>query len=78
MSRLLVVANRLPVSVEKYAEKISFQTSPGGLATGLNSLPTEYERHWVGWPGIAREELNEADIAEIEKDIVGMLREVVG
>ena len=37
------------------SEKIgtfSFTRSEGGLATGLDSLQTAYEKHWIGWPGI--------------------------
>lgn len=30
----------------------SFTRSEGGLATGLDSLQTAYEKHWIGWPGI--------------------------
>ncbi len=35
-------------------ENGSFKVIPsaGGLATGLDSLETSLERHWVGWPGI--------------------------
>ena len=34
-----------------------FSPSPGGLATGLASLPESYERLWMGWPGITNEKL---------------------
>jgi trehalose 6-phosphate synthase/phosphatase len=50
--RLIIVSNRLPVKAEIHDEIIHFEKSAGGLATGLNSLPTSYEKHWIGWPGI--------------------------
>lgn len=50
--RLIIVSNRLPVKAEIHDEIIHFEKSAGGLATGLNSLDTSYEKHWIGWPGI--------------------------
>ena len=50
MGRLLVIANRLPFSISKKAGEFSFRPSPGGLATGLSSLPDSLERFWIGWP----------------------------
>ena len=52
MKRLLIVANRLPVTVKKQGDKIEYTPSGGGLATGLASLDIDYEKHWVGWPGL--------------------------
>jgi len=53
MRRLLIVANRLPLTVkEADGDKVEYKASAGGLATGLASLETEYEKHWIGWPGI--------------------------
>lgn len=58
MGRLLVVANRLPFSIIKKGEEFHFRPSPGGLATGLSSLPESFERLWIGWPGIVSEKLS--------------------
>ena len=60
MNRLLVVSNRLSVSVTKRGEGVSFRPSDGGLATGLASLSKSYERVWIGWPGIPSEKLTPA------------------
>ena len=57
MGRLLVVANRLPFNITKRAGEFHFRPSPGGLATGLASLPESYEQLWTGWPGIPSEKL---------------------
>lgn len=32
-----------------------FSRSEGGLATGLDSLETDLEKYWIGWPGICVE-----------------------
>lgn len=53
MNRLLIVSNRLPVSVERRKNELRFSSSVGGLATGLNALHQRYKSLWVGWPGIA-------------------------
>ena len=52
MRRLLIVSNRLPVSIEKKRGKLHFQPSMGGLATGLGSFYKSYNSTWIGWPGI--------------------------
>jgi trehalose 6-phosphate synthase/phosphatase len=51
--KLIIVSNRLPVKVrETKDDNFEFERSEGGLATGLSSLDSDYETHWVGWPGI--------------------------
>ncbi|MHC4431137.1 MAG: bifunctional alpha,alpha-trehalose-phosphate synthase (UDP-forming)/trehalose-phosphatase [Planctomycetota bacterium] len=57
MGRLLVVANRLPLSTTRKAGELHFRPSPGGLAVGLSSLPESTERLWLGWPGLTNEKL---------------------
>jgi trehalose 6-phosphate synthase/phosphatase len=52
MRRLLIVSNRLPVSIERRRGKLVFQPSMGGLATGLGSFYKSYNSLWIGWPGI--------------------------
>ncbi len=53
MRRLLIVSNRLPVSVSKKKGKIIFSQSAGGLATGIGSFYQSYESLWIGWPGLS-------------------------
>lgn len=50
-NRLIVVSNRLPVTVSRKKNKINFNESPGGLATGLRSLKEKQKVNFVGWPG---------------------------
>jgi len=52
MSRLIIISNRLPVSITEKEGEFILNPSAGGLATGLNSLKTKHEVHWIGWPGI--------------------------
>ena len=58
MRRLLIVSNRLPVSVTKRAGELRFQPSVGGLATGLSSFCDSHESQWIGWPGIASDNIS--------------------
>ena len=53
MSRLVIISNRLPVTISEKKGKLTVRPSTGGLATGLNSLSNKYEVIWVGWPGMA-------------------------
>ena len=52
MSKLIIVSNRLPVTVKKSKGKFKFQQSVGGLVTGVGSLKMAKEQIWAGWPGI--------------------------
>ena len=47
-----------------------FTPSPGGLATGLSSLPESYEQIWIGWPGITSEKLACEDKDQIRERLV--------
>ncbi|MDY6834489.1 MAG: bifunctional alpha,alpha-trehalose-phosphate synthase (UDP-forming)/trehalose-phosphatase [Chloroflexota bacterium] len=55
--RLLIVSNRLPISVQKRKGKLYFESSAGGLATGLASFYKSHRSIWIGWPGIELERL---------------------
>lgn len=52
MGKLIIVSNRLPLTVSKEKSKFSFQPSVGGLVTGMSSLDMAEEQIWIGWPGI--------------------------
>ncbi len=66
--KLVVVSNRLPISVSKDEKgKLQFSSSSGGLATAMSSLDIDKESFlWIGWPGIASEELTTDDRKQIE------------
>ena len=49
----VVVANRLPVDLEKLPDGSQrWKRSPGGLVTALEPMLRSREGAWVGWPGI--------------------------
>jgi trehalose 6-phosphate synthase/phosphatase len=69
MGRVLIVSNRLPVSVVKRVNDLHFQPSVGGLATGLSSLGKSYQSRWIGWPGIASDRISEHQKEEISNKL---------
>ncbi|MFA5422931.1 MAG: bifunctional alpha,alpha-trehalose-phosphate synthase (UDP-forming)/trehalose-phosphatase [Phycisphaerae bacterium] len=69
MPRLIVVSNRLPVSISKSGNELNVSPSPGGLATGLSVLPDDYEHIWIGWPGGSEENYSPKDCDIIEKKL---------
>lgn len=70
MGRLLIVSNRLPVTVEKRKNALQFSQSPGGLATGLASFYKSYDSMWIGWPGITREKITKAETRGIQAKLL--------
>jgi len=50
--RLIIISNRLPIKVQRNNDSYSFTKSEGGVATGLESLDSNIEKIWIGWPGI--------------------------
>ncbi len=66
MGRILIVSNRLPVSISSAEGKLRFARSVGGLATGLSSLETPVETHWIGWPGLSVDGLSPENRREID------------
>lgn len=59
--KLIIVANRLPVKITLENGAYNVIHSPGGLSTGLDSLETKVEKHWVGWPGMHLNHSTEKD-----------------
>jgi trehalose 6-phosphate synthase/phosphatase len=51
MSRLLIVANRLPVTVRPTPGGVEVERSTGGLATGLSRPHEQSGGLWIGWSG---------------------------
>jgi trehalose 6-phosphate synthase/phosphatase len=65
MSRLLLVSNRLPVTVKADKDGVSVVRSAGGLATGLRGPHERSGGLWIGWPGdVSR--LTEAQRSSVE------------
>lgn len=60
--KLIIISNRLPLKIVGDDNNHKVIPSPGGLSTGLDSLETKIDKHWVGWPGMYLEEGNEKEI----------------
>lgn len=52
MGKTIIISNRLPVKVTVKEGNYSFQSSEGGLATGLGSIYKNNNSVWLGWPGL--------------------------
>ncbi|MFP4163954.1 MAG: bifunctional alpha,alpha-trehalose-phosphate synthase (UDP-forming)/trehalose-phosphatase [Chitinispirillaceae bacterium] len=71
MKRIILVSNRLPITVDKRKGALHYHHSVGGLATGLDSFHQERECMWIGWPGIASDRTKASE----KKEITGTLSE---
>lgn len=49
--RILIVSNRLPVTVRQGDNTVRLSPSNGGLATGLRGIHTSSSGLWIGWSG---------------------------
>lgn len=50
--RILVVANRLPMSIKPTDDgEFEYNISSGGLVSGLKGLSKVVDFKWFGWPG---------------------------
>lgn len=73
MPKLILAANRLPVTVEmKKSGEISFNPSVGGLATGMSSVSQTYPCVWVGFSGMTAEDIDRDESVRIESMLIGM------
>lgn len=70
MSKTIFISNRLPVTVKKEADQLTFHKSIGGLATGLQSYHENSEALWVGWTGISNEDLSSDDRKNIDIEML--------
>ncbi len=52
MNKLIIVSNRLPITLNTSSGKVKVEPSVGGLATGISSLKVKNEKIWIGWPGM--------------------------
>ncbi len=62
--RLVIISNRLPVTLTKRKDKIAVQPSPGGLATALRALQTKKDVVFFGWPGYIPEGRDDRNFVE--------------
>ncbi len=63
-SDFLVVANRLPIDMERQPDgTTTWKRSPGGLVTALEPLLRRQRGAWIGWPGLTD------DAADVTVDV---------
>jgi trehalose 6-phosphate synthase/phosphatase len=69
MANVVIVSNRLPMSVKKIDGKLEFGQSMGGLATGLSDYTKRRGTKWIGWPGIPSDDLSKAERTQITREL---------
>jgi trehalose 6-phosphate synthase len=73
--RLIIVSNRLPLSLKKVDGKYESSLSSGGLVTALSGISSSTNVRWFGWPGSNIEDEEERKVAQQslgDKDAVGI------
>ncbi len=53
-SKLIVVSNRLSISISEYSHGLRYASSPSGLAAALSSALRSKSTVWIGWNGMRR------------------------
>ena len=71
MARLLIVSNRLPITVRLDDGKPRLERSSGGLATGLQGPHEQSGGLWIGWTGLS-EALPEPEQAELDRRLADL------
>jgi hypothetical protein len=64
---LIIVSNRLPLSVKRVNGGFESSISSGGLVTSLSGLTKSTQFQWFGWPGI--EVKDPGDREEVSKSL---------
>jgi trehalose 6-phosphate synthase/phosphatase len=64
---LITISNRLPVSAVRRDNSLVFESSVGGLATGLRQFSKSSPSAWVGWPGLSLAAADSSEAGEIRK-----------
>ncbi len=59
MGKTIIISNRLPLQINISENNLEVSPSVGGLATGLKSFHEEGDSIWIGWTGLAAEEIPE-------------------
>src|ERR671929_628594 len=71
MPRVLIVANRLPVTVQVTEAGVEVHKSSGGLATGLLRPHEQSGGLWIGWSG-APDEFTDEQRAALGRELEAM------
>src|SRR5271169_2792358 len=69
-SDFVVVANRLPIDLERLPDgSTRWKRSPGGLVTALEPLLRRRHGAWIGWPGVVDDDVDTEDAPIVEEDL---------
>lgn len=63
MNRMVIVSNRLPITVERLDGECRVLSSGGGLVAALRPVASSRRAVWVGWPGGSADEQVERAVA---------------
>lgn len=66
MNKTIIVSNRLPVDLKYDEDQLVVKSSSGGLATGMKSVHKEGNGIWIGWSGLANEDMSDLQKAEVD------------
>lgn len=69
MGKMIIISNRLPITVNRGENGFEYTWSIGGLATGLKSYHTRSDSIWVGWSGMAQEDIVKREKAAIQREL---------
>ena len=72
MAKNIIVSNRLPVQITKLENSYVFNTTSGGLATGMDSIHQGKNSLWIGWPGIASDSIDD----DLYKPLINSLKKL--
>lgn len=70
MSKTIIVSNRLPLQV-KLDDQQNLKVTPsvGGLATGMKSVHAEGNGIWIGWSGLAEDDLDDTLSKKVDEAV---------
>ncbi|MGB7784973.1 MAG: bifunctional alpha,alpha-trehalose-phosphate synthase (UDP-forming)/trehalose-phosphatase [Salinimicrobium sp.] len=67
MGKTIIISNRLPLQININDDDLEVTPSVGGLATGLKSFHQEGDSIWIGWTGLAEDDIPEDLLPEVSK-----------
>ena len=68
-NKIIIVSNRLPISVKKDNGGFTFERTVGGLASGLDAVQKAARSTWVGWPGTYHYKEDDQDQRQIRSKL---------
>ena len=69
MNRIIFISNRLPITVKTEENGFEYHESLGGLATGLKNYHQQSGSIWIGWMGLAYDEITPEDSKLIHQQL---------